>query len=163
MHKESLPDDPGGEVRTVATERALLAAGVPLEALAKRGELPEPLEHIFSHVRHTMHVEHGLATTRDRAGGGAEDGGGEGGVGGEGEVGGEEVWTRGGRMYSWMSEQRMREVGVTAGVLKVIAAVSSAIGAGAAPGKPGGARGKCKAPASDSAQQPKLSAFFGKK
>ena len=121
-----------------------------LNAATQRSALPDALEHIFSHVRHTMHVEYGDC----------------------GEGGGADAvscWTSDeGRAYEWMTEERMAEVGVTAGVLKVVGAVKGAA-KGAAPsargkaGKDGVARSKRKAPDEETAQQPKLSAFFKKK
>ena len=76
-------------------------------------------------------------------------------------------WTHAGRTYCWMGEERMAQVGVTAGVKKVIAAVvaSAKPGGKAAKGKPGAKR-KAAAAATEGAgapQQAKLSAFFKKK
>ena len=66
-----------------------------------------------------------------------------------------------------MSEQRMSEVGVTAGVLKVVAAVEAATAGKPGNGKPEGNNkkggGKRAAAAADDSRQPKLSKFFGRK
>ena len=73
-----------------------------------------------------------------------------------------DAWTHGGRTYCWMGAAQMGEVGVTAGVLKVIAAVDAATSAkGAATKAParGGKRAAAAAVAAD-AKQPKLSSFF---
>ena len=81
--------------------------------LSTRTALGPPLEHIFSHVRHTMHVEacdlssHVDARSPSGAGRADEDGS-------EGAS-----WESGGRSYCWMSADEMTRVGVTAGVKKV--------------------------------------------
>ena len=56
-------------------------------------------------------------------------------------------------------EKKMKEVGVTAGVLKVIAAVEGATGGASAAAKQKGT----KRAAIEDGKQPKLSKFFGKK
>ena len=145
--KESLPDDPGVAARAAATERALSAAGVGEGSLGDREALSDSLEHIFSHVRHTMHVEH-AASPPPTAGEVKEEG-----------EGAAEPWTSNGRTYCWMGEQRMREVGITAGVLKVIAAVESATGRTSA----NKSAGKRKSTASVDTTQPKMSKFFSRK
>ena len=156
---EERPEAPDERTVREACDRALECARVAggdgeaaelLNAATQRSALPDALEHIFSHVRHTMHVEYGDC----------------------GEGGGADAvscWTSDeGRAYEWMTEERMAEVGVTAGVLKVVGAVKGAA-KGAAPsargkaGKDGAARSKRKAPDEETAQQPKLSAFFKKK
>ena len=77
---------------------------------------------------------------------------------------------RGGTIKAWVKdvpvEPKAREqFGLTAGVLKVVAAVEGATGAGggkgAKPTKGGGKR--ASAPAADDGKQRKLSAFFQKK
>ena len=139
--KESLPDDPGKKVRSAATKAVCSDASFLEEGDEKLSLTPlgETLEHIFSHVRHTMHVEHALYS------------------GGEEAV---EPWTGNrGRSYCWMDEKKMKEVGVTAGVLKVIAAVEGATGGASAAAKQKGT----KRAAVEDVKQPKLSKFFGKK
>ena len=65
----------------------------------------EPIEHIFSHVRHTMWVEHGdVSKLVDKS---APD-----------------EWTSPeGKELRWMSEDDMHQVGITAGVKKILKAV----------------------------------------
>ena len=144
----------GGGQRGAATASALAAAGVSESAAHGLVELGEPLEHIFSHVRHTMHVEHGRAEGR------AE--GGQGAAGAATSIDSMAVgaeWTRTGRSYCWMDTARMSEVGVTAGVLKVIAAVDGATGGAKAKAPPKGKRAAAASAATDK-KQPKLSSFF---
>ena len=121
--------------------------GVGEGSLGDREALSDSLEHIFSHVRHTMHVEH-AASPPPTAGEVKEEG-----------EGAAEPWTSNGRTYCWMGEQRMREVGITAGVLKVIAAVESATGRTSA----NKSAGKRKSTASVDTTQPKMSKFFSRK
>eukprot|EP00978_Attheya_sp_CCMP212_P001677 scaffold3453_cov54-Attheya_sp.AAC.2 len=64
-----------------------------------------PMEHVFSHVRHTMWVEHGTIIVNNKT---------------------EYVtsWTtEDGREVRWMSEIDMKQVGVTSGVKKVLSGV----------------------------------------
>lgn len=72
-------------------------------------------------------------------------------------------WVGDGRTYCWMDAGQMASVGITAGVKKVIAAVS----AGARGKQPAGGKkaagAKRKADAVNDAQQPKMSNFFGPK
>ena len=62
-------------------------------------------------------------------------------------------------LFKVMDEKKMKEVGVTAGVLKVIAAVEGATGGASAAAKQKGT----KRAAVEDGKQPKLSKFFGKK
>ena len=63
----------------------------------------ESLEHIFSHVRHTMWIEHASISVEDM---------------------GETEWVDGkDREVRWMFESDMQKVGVTSGVKKVLKAV----------------------------------------
>ena len=130
----TVPDDPGSGPRSYALENMLMEAAGLSHAVsnavgaidakgysagaveAPRQSLAEPLEHIFSHVRHTMHVEYGSVLS-------APD---------EEEVAAWKAKAKGKgkgaassapREFRWMAEGQMKEVGVTAGVLKVIAAV----------------------------------------
>lgn len=148
-HPEELPDDPGKGARAEAIDALIIAAGVADEGgVVARAALPDTVEHIFSHVRHTMHIEHAPAAPAD-----ADSATGE-------------PWTRRGRTYCWMGEERMAEVGVTAGVKKVIAAVIASTKPGskaAAKGKPGTKRKAAATEAAGAPQQQKLSAFFAKK
>jgi A/G-specific adenine glycosylase len=65
----------------------------------------EPIEHIFSHVRHTMWIEHGDGSQHVDKLGPVE-------------------WTSSeGKELRWMSEADMQQVGVTAGVKKILKAV----------------------------------------
>ena len=152
--KEALPDDPGAAARCAATTRLLQAAEVDPAGLGERAALPAPLEHIFSHVRHTMHVEHARAPAPPAGGAAASS---------------SAQWTAGRRSYRWMDEAQMKEVGVTAGVLKVIAAVRAARGedgeGGTAAKRPAAKRkgGAAAAGSETDARQPKLSSFFKKK
>lgn len=67
-----------------------------------------PLEHVFSHVRHTMWVEHGeLANFSDHAA---------------------QLVTADKREARWMTEGDMKSVGITSGVRKVLHAVKLARG-----------------------------------
>ena len=181
--RAALPDDPGTDVRSKAIDKALTAAakgsvgGQPLRG--EREALAEPLEHIFSHVRHTMHVEYAEAAAEEddeeeaaTLNGFAGD---EGAADGEEEGAGFSApgtasWRSGGRTYGWLTEAQMKEVGVTAGVLKVLAAVKAAVAktggdAKARAGVGTAAKGakKRKAAAIDEKTQPKLSSFFTKK
>ena len=142
--KQALPDDPGTQARSAATMSVLAAAGESVGDLpgGELADLDEPLEHIFSHVRHTMHVAHARAEPPQGA---------------ARVTAGEEEWTRDGRTYCWMSAARMGDVGVTAGVLKVIAAVESATGGAKAKAK---AKRPSAAKAEADKKQPKLSTFF---
>jgi len=133
-HKEDEPDDPGAAARATA-------GGTLLEQLApggvqKRSAVDGTLEHVFSHVRHTMHVEHACCDADAAA----------------------SEWE--GRTVEWMDADRMAEVGITAGVKKVIAAVSAHAQTGSAPRRAGKRR---VAAGSDDGKQPKMSAFFTKR
>jgi hypothetical protein len=157
--KAELPIDPGVEERYEAVSREIALSFSSADAATasewSRRSLPETIEHVFSHVRHTMHVEFGSAPSASADATLKED---------------DATWTgSGGRTYCWMAEARMKEVGVTAGVLKVIAAVRGATGGGGGTGKArpnagaaGGSKKRKAAAASDSVQQRKISAFFGK-
>jgi len=69
----------------------------------------EPIEHIFSHVRHTMWVEHGIIEYRSLA---------------EAKVLDHLEWKSAlGREVRWMTEEDLKSVGTTAGIKKVLAAV----------------------------------------
>jgi len=160
-HPDELPDDPGKRARAEAIDALLVAAGVADDegggGGVARTALPDTVEHIFSHVRHTMHIEHAAAAAAAPADADATTTG--------------KPWTRRGRTYCWMGEERMAQVGVTAGVKKVIAAVLASAkpggGKAAAKGKPAAKRKAAAAAATDAAeapqQQKKLSAFFAKK
>ena len=121
-----------------------------------RQPLPEPLEHIFSHVRHTMHVEYAAVqnlveyAAEEAAGGKAK---------GKGK--GKGAASAAPREFRWMAEDQMKEVGVTAGVLKVIAAVRAAEDGGGKTTTKGKKRAQA-APPSDGAPQKKISSFFAK-
>lgn len=65
----------------------------------------KPVEHIFSHVRHTMWIEHGSVPIYSSF---------------------INEWKSGeGKELRWMSEDDMKDVGVTAGVKKILKAVKS--------------------------------------
>ena len=55
-HKENEPDDPGGEVRRQALDAHLASLGVAAGATAERECVAAEVEHVFSHVRHCMHI-----------------------------------------------------------------------------------------------------------
>ena len=97
------PEDLGAESRAAALDAALAAAGFPAAP-----RVPcSPFAHIFSHVRHTMHVEYAalpVAAAITPSGVAAD-----------------------GRSYSWMDAEEMARVGVTKGVKKVLAAVEESI------------------------------------
>lgn len=79
--------------------RGLLEASSLKNLSCSRCTLPNTLEHIFSHVRHTMHVEYGFVTQHvvDTC---------------------EEGLLVGGRVGRWMSEEEIKTIGITAGVKK---------------------------------------------
>ena len=104
--------------------------------MQKRSAVDGTLEHVFSHVRHTMHVEHACCDADAAA----------------------SEWE--GRAVEWMDADRMAEVGITAGVKKVIAAVSAHTQIGSAQRRAGKRRA---AAGSDDGKQPKMSAFFTKR
>lgn len=63
-----------------------------------------PIEHVFSHVRHTLWIEHGHYTVSELD---------------------QTAWTDStGREVRWMHERDMRQVGVTSGVKKILKAVA---------------------------------------
>lgn len=67
----------------------------------------KPIEHVFSHVRHTMWIEHGDGSKHVDSSAPIE-------------------WSSPeGKELRWMSEVDMKEVGVTAGVKKILKAVKS--------------------------------------
>ena len=70
--------------------------------LSERRSLKEPVEHVFSHVRHTMWIEHADLdeTTTDKSWNSSSQG----------------------RLASWMTECDMQKVGVTSGVKKILGA-----------------------------------------
>lgn len=65
----------------------------------------KPVEHVFSHVRHTYWIEHGSTHAADSSP--------------------NEWLSPDGKELRWMSEDDMKEVGVTAGVKKILKAVKS--------------------------------------
>lgn len=68
-------------------------------------KLKGPLEHIFSHVRHTYAIEYGSTSTDTNSGQ-------------------ELTWTSAtGREVRWMRQSDMKQAGVTSGVLKILKAV----------------------------------------
>ena len=149
-----LPDAPVDAAISAAVDGVLERADLAISA--PRTPLAATIEHIFSHVRHTMHVEFAEvgqegeaqlpASARSEAAGGAGPPARE--------------WRAAGRVYSWMGDAQMKQVGVTTGVRKVIAAVSAA-GSGA---KATGPKGKRKAAAGgEDRQQAKMSQFFKRK
>jgi len=70
--------------------------------------LDKSITHIFSHVRHTMYIQHGKSLTiedpRSRV----------------------SAFTSDNMEYRWMAESDMKNVGITSGVKKVLAAVKDA-------------------------------------
>eukprot|EP00900_Chrysochromulina_parva_P018947 jgi/Chrpa1/27053/Chrysochromulina_OHIO_Genome00024644-RA len=100
---DELPDDPGGMFRRKAVNAVLEGAGVSPAALSPRAPLLRTLEHIFSHVRHTIHVEHACLLEPLLPVGTAA-------------LASDEPFESGGRTYCWMHAQRMAAVGVTSGV-----------------------------------------------
>ena len=70
--------------------------------LSKRTQLKEdPIVHIFSHVCHTMWIEHGEVETDEEL---------------------SKRWKLNGQEIGWMTESMMASVGITSGVRKVLAA-----------------------------------------
>jgi A/G-specific adenine glycosylase len=68
----------------------------------------EPIEHVFSHVRHTMWIEHGDGSKHV-------------------DLSAPDEWTSPkGKEVRWMSEDDMHQVGITAGVKKILNAVKRA-------------------------------------
>jgi len=100
-HPSQETDDPGAQVRTEAVDALLASAGIEPGALQGRCVVALPVQHLFSHVRHVMHIEHACAPE------GAEEAG--------------APWTQDGRTLCWATAEWMATVGVTAGVKKVIA------------------------------------------
>ena len=92
--------------------------------------LLQPVEHIFTHVKHTMHIEcaAGAAAAEAGSGGAAAAAAAAamavtaGGAAAEAADEGGAQWESGGRTYCWMDAAGMARVGVTSGVKKVIAA-----------------------------------------
>lgn len=72
----------------------------------------QPINHIFSHVRHIMWIEHRRIKS-------------EACVSGLFKMGKQEWKTLQGTDIRWMTEEEMRSVGITAGILKVLAAVKT--------------------------------------
>ena len=164
----AVPDDPGAPERSRALDAMLrdAAASSPAAASMSAGDviftnvclrqpLPEPLEHIFSHVRHTMHVEY-AAVQNLGAHPLAEEA-----AAGKGKAKGKGAASSAAREFRWMAEDQMKEVGVTAGVLKVIAAVRAAEDGGGKTTTKGKKRAQA-APPADGAPQKKISSFFAK-
>ena len=151
----TLPDDPGAPERSLALNNMLLAAAESgsLATLVTRQALAEPLEHIFSHVRHTMHVEYAAVANPPRL---AEEAAA---IKSKGK--GKGAASAAPREFRWMAEDQMKEVGVTAGVLKVIAAVRAAEDGGGKTTTKGKKRAQA-APPADGAPQKKISSFFAK-
>ena len=139
MHKDTLPDDPGAPFRSNTANELVDSIGVTVTANAGLVQLPEPIEHIFSHIRHTMHIEHSLLNVKV-------------------ENDEDTVWLREGREYSWMDATRMRQVGVTAGVKKVIASVTGS----SEKSKSKGTKRKKVSSGAELKQQPRISTFFSK-
>ena len=70
--------------------------------LSKRTQLQEdPIVHIFSHVCHTMWIEHGEVEADEEL---------------------SKRWKLNGQEIGWMTESMMASVGITSGVRKVLAA-----------------------------------------
>ena len=156
----ALPDDPGAPERSLRSTHVTDAAAAPAAASMPpaftawyRQALAEPLEHIFSHVRHTMHVEYAAVANppplAEEAAAGKSKGKGKGAA------------SAAPREFRWMAEDQMKEVGVTAGVLKVIAAVRAAEDGGGKTTTKGKKRAQA-APPADGAPQKKISSFFAK-
>ena len=150
LHGESPPTE-----RSLALNNMLLAAAESgsLTTLVTRQALAEPLEHIFSHVRHTMHVEYAAVANPPRL---AEEA-----AAGKSKGKGKGAASAAPREFRWMAEDQMKEVGVTAGVLKVIAAVRAAEDGGGKTTTKGKKRAQA-APPADGAPQKKISSFFAK-
>ena len=166
---DELPDDPGEMFRRAAVDAVLEGAGVSPAALSPRAPLLRTLEHIFSHVRHTIHVEHACMLEPLLPVGAAA-------------LASDEPFESGGRTYCWMHAQRMAAVGVTSGVQKVLGAVDESLrgeGAGSSAalkqkpkkdangptaGAGGAGQGKRKGGGgvADEKTQPKMSKFFSK-
>ena len=108
-------------------------SGVDPTSLIGREDIPQTVEHIFTHVRHTMHVERACVPSAAVP------------------------WVHAGRSWCWMGPAQMASVGVTAGVKKVIAAVCDQ----SRPIPKGAAFTKRKRATNDGSQ-PTLSSFFGK-
>ena len=77
-----------------------------------RTNIRDSIEHIFSHVRHTYHIEYGEVVEDD-----------------SGTLAKASAFTSDGREVRFMSEDDMKTVGITSGVKKVLKAVK-ALGAG---------------------------------
>lgn len=99
-------EDPGAAAREVALNGLLHELGIEHSSLENRKAVPGELEHIFSHVRHTMHIECAVLPANASC------------------WRPNEPWTHGNQVLCWMDSSRMAEVGVTAGVKKVITGVS---------------------------------------
>ena len=170
QHAEAAPEDPGARARRAAADGVLAAMGLPPARLAARTALPQPVEHIFTHVKHTMHIECAAGAAAAEAGRGgaaaavatAAMAAAAGGTAAAAADEGGSHWESDGRTYCWMDAAAMARVGVTSGVKKVIAAVLAGVpGGGGGGGKP--QRGKKRAAAAPETSQPTLSKFFGQK
>ena len=168
QHAEAAPEDPGARARRAAADGVLGAMGLPPARLAARAALPQPVEHIFTHVKHTMHIECAAGAAAAEAGTGgaaaaaraAAMAAAAGGTAAAAADEGGAQWESDGRTYCWMDAAAMARVGVTSGVKKVIAAaLAGAPGSGGGGGKP--QRGKKRAAAAPECSQPTLSKFFG--
>ena len=73
-------------------------------AMKRRKQIKDSITHIFSHVSHTMHIEYNHL---------------------EEDVALSERWKFGDREVGWMSEDDMKNVGITSGVHKILAAVKT--------------------------------------
>ncbi len=73
-------------------------------AMKRRKQIKDSIVHIFSHVSHTMHIEYNHL---------------------EEDVALSERWKLGDREVGWMSEDDMKNVGITSGVHKILAAVKT--------------------------------------
>jgi len=183
QHAEVAPEDPGACARRAAADGVLAGVGLSPARLASRTALPQPVEHIFTHVKHTMHVESAAGAAAAKEGGSgraaaaaaaaamaaaaatAAAAAAAGGVVATTADEGGAQWESDGRAYCWMDAAAMARIGVTSGVKKVIAAVLAS-----APGAPGGGgsggkprRGKKRAVAEPESSQPTLSNFFAKR
>jgi len=75
--------------------------------VSDRADISKPIEHIFSHVRHSYFIEHGDITEADA-----------------GSLVSVSMFTPDGREVRFMSEEDMKNVGITSGVKKVLKAVT---------------------------------------
>jgi A/G-specific adenine glycosylase len=92
--------------RCEALDELLGELGKSIAVARRKNVRSEPIEHIFSHVRHTMWIEHGIIES-------FED---------------DEAWEWNGREVRWMTESDMQQVGITSGVKKILRTVRNPTG-----------------------------------